>query len=154
MNHIAILRKSNFKKGDNILGDIIAGRKTIESRWYVNKVAPWGRIFAGDNVYFKESGQPVTTKACVSRVVQYDNLDLEKALEIIKKHGKQIAPNLSDGEFFLWAQSHSDKKYCILIFLQDVQRVPSFNINKRGFGSACAWLLVDDIDEVKVTARA
>lgn len=150
MDHVAILRKSNFKQGDNILRDILSGRKTIESRWYVNKIAPWDKICAGDAVYFKESGCPVTAKAQVSKVLQYDNLDKAKALEIITKYGKQIAPNLLEEEFFLWAQNHSDKKYCILIFLEDVQKIAPFNINKSGFGSACAWLAVGNIDKLKL----
>jgi len=116
MDHVAILRKSNFKKGDNILGDIIAGRKTVESRWYVHKVAPWDKIFAGDTVYFKESGCPVTAKAYVSKVLQFDALTADKVREIISDYGKQIAPSLPEEEFFLWAETHADKKYCILIF--------------------------------------
>ncbi len=148
MDHVAILRKASF--GDHILSDIIAGRKTVESRWYVHKVAPWGKIIAGDTVYFKESGCPVTAKAQVSKVMQYDNLDTEKVTEIINTYGKHIAPNLPEDEFFLWAQNHSDKKYCILIFLENVQQISPFNIDKTGFGSACAWLLVGNIDKLKL----
>ena len=149
MDHVAILTKANFKKGDNILGDILSGRKTIESRWYVNKVAPWDKIFQGDTVYFKESGCPVTAKAYVSKVLQYDTLNPEKLAQIINKYGKQIDPDLSKEEFFTWAQSHSDKKYCILIFLCDVTKIPPFGINKKGFGSASAWLVVTDVNKIK-----
>lgn len=149
MDHVAILRKSNFKKDDDILGDILSGRKTIESRWYVNKIAPWDKIFAGDTVYFKESGCPITVKAYVSKVLQYDNLNEAKALEIITEYGKQIAPNLPEEGFFLWAQSHSEKNYCILIFLEDVQKIRPFNIDKTGFGSACAWLVVGNIEKLQ-----
>jgi len=150
MDHVAILRKSNFKKGDNVLGDILSGRKTIESRWYVNKVAPWDKIFAGDTVYFKESGHPVTTKARVSKVLQYDNLNPEKVAEIITKYGKRIAPNLLEEEFFIWVQGRSDKRYCILIFLQDVVKVLPFRVDKKGFSSASAWLVVRNINSIQL----
>ena len=150
MDHVAILRKAGF--GDHILADIVAGRKTIESRWYVNKVAPWDRIFAGDTVYFKESGCSVTAKAYVSKVLQYDNLNPEKIKEIIIRYGKQIAPNLPEEEFFVWAQNHSDKNYCILIFLEGVTKIPPFDIDKKGFGSASAWLTVDNIEQIKASA--
>ena len=93
------------------MGDILAGRKTIESRWYVHKVAPWDKIFAGDTVYFKESGCPITAKAHVSKVLQFDALDASKVRAIISDYGKQIAPNLPEGEFFLWAETHQAKKY-------------------------------------------
>lgn len=149
MDHIAILRKSNFKKSDNVLGDILAGRKTIESRWYVHKVAPWDKIFAGYIVYFKESGCPVTAKAYVSKVLQFDALTADKVHEIISDYGKQIAPNLPKEKFFLWVENHMDKKYCILIFLEDVRKIQPFDIDKTGFGSASAWLCVGNIDRVR-----
>ena len=152
MDHVAILRKAGF--GDHILADITAGRKTIESRWYVNKVAPWDRIFAGDTVYFKESGCSITTKAYVSKVLQYDNLNPEKTKEVITKYGKYIAPNLPKEEFIVWAQNHSDKNYCILMFLEGVTKIPPFNINKKGFGSASAWLIVENVDKIRIKAGA
>lgn len=143
MDHVAILRKSNFKKGDNILGDILSGRKTVESRWYVNKVAPWDRISAGDTVYFKESGCPVTAKATVGKVLQYELSDPEISHEIVKRYGKQIAPSLSEEFFMQWVQKHEAKRYCILIFLENVKKVVPFTVNKNGFGSATAWLVLD-----------
>lgn len=149
MDHVAILRKSNFKAGDNILGDILSGRKTIESRWYVNKVAPWDRIFQGDVVYFKESGCSVKAKAYVDKVIQYKDLSSERAAEIVKKYGKLIAPNLPEDEFIVWAENYSNKRYCILIFLKDIVKIPPFEIDKKGFGSASAWLVVGDIEKVK-----
>jgi len=146
VDHVAILRKASF--GDHILADIIAGRKTIESRWYVNKIAPWDRISQGDTVYFKESGCHVTARAHISKVLQYTNLTPETVAEIITKYGKHIAPNLPEEEFFVWAQNHSNKNYCILVFLEKVARVSPFDIDKKGFGSACAWLVVDDIRKI------
>ena len=152
MDHVAILRKASF--GDHILADLIAGRKTIESRWYVNKVAPWDKIFQGDIIYFKESGCPVFARSYVSKVLQYDNLNPEKTKEIITKYGKHIAPNLPEKEFFVWAQNHSNKNYCVLMFLENVTKIPPFDINKKGFGSASAWLVVENIDRVKIKANA
>jgi ASC-1-like (ASCH) protein len=78
MDHVAILKKSSVSKGDDLLGDIISGAKTIESRWYVNRIAPWDRIEKGDTVYFKESGFRVTARAKVSRIIQYENLGKSK----------------------------------------------------------------------------
>lgn len=153
MDHVAILRKSNFKRSDDTLGDILSGRKTIESRWYVSKVAPWGRIVKGDTVYFKESGCPVTAKSCVAKVTQYDNLNPEKVIEIVTKYGKQIAPNLTKKEFLAWVQNRSDKRYCILVFLQDIAKIPPFNIDKKGFGSASAWLVAKNVDRIKIKAK-
>ena len=56
MDHVAILRKAKVSRGDNLLQDILDGTKTIESRWYVNKISPWDKIKSGDTVYLKEFG--------------------------------------------------------------------------------------------------
>ena len=149
MHHIAILRKSNLKKGDNLLGDILAGTKTIESRWYVNRVAPWNKITKGDTVYFKESGEKVTAKASVSKVLQYENLIYEKAKEIIEQYGKKIAPSETEEEWLNWIKENNKKRYCILVFLRDVEEIEPFAIDKTGYGSACAWMVMKNIDKVK-----
>lgn len=150
MDHIAILAKAKVKKGDNLLADILSGAKTIESRWYVNKVAPWGKIDVGDRVYFKESGGLVSAVAGVSKVLQFENLNDAVVLEILKKFGNSIAPNTSKAELLDWAKTQKNKRYCILIFLKNVQKVKPFEINKEGFGCSCAWLVVGDIGRVRL----
>jgi hypothetical protein len=149
MHHVAILRKSNLKNGDDLLGDILKGTKTIESRWYVNRIAPWNRIDQGDSVYFKESGCEATARAEVSKVIRFENLNFEKAREIIEKYGKQIAPNETKKEWREWARKNSKKRYCILIFLENVQKIEPFEIDKTGYGNACAWMVTEDIDSIK-----
>jgi len=39
MDHVAILSKKY-----ELLDKIISGEKTIESRWYVNRIAPWNKM--------------------------------------------------------------------------------------------------------------
>lgn len=51
MHHIAIMNGPW-----NLIPKILSGEKTIESRWYRTRRAPWGGIRAGDTVYFKDSG--------------------------------------------------------------------------------------------------
>lgn len=150
MDHIAILRKAKISKNDNLLQDILGGTKTIESRWYVNKVSPWDKVKSDDTIYFKESGCPVTAKARVGGVIQFDNLDETKILTIITKYGKYIAPRSSIEDFKLWGKKQIKKRYCILIFLENVAKIEPFNIDKTGFGISSAWLAVGDISKVKV----
>ena len=83
MNHLAIMRKSW-----GLTQKILTGEKTIESRWYMAKYPPWGRIAPGDSIYFKDSGEPVSIMAGVERVVQFSNLTPEKVRSILKKYGK------------------------------------------------------------------
>jgi len=149
MDHVAILRKANIKKDDDLLGDILSGRKTIESRWYANKIAPWDKIRAGDTVYLKESGRAVTAKAEVSKVLQYDNLNTEIKKGIVRKYGKQIAPSTSEDDFLAWLGKQKNKRYCILIFLANVTPVKPFEIDKTGYGNSSAWLVTDNIKKLR-----
>lgn len=149
MDHVAILRKANISKGDNLLGDIVNGTKTIESRWYVNRVSPWDKIKKGDVVYFKESGCPVTAKSNVSKVIQFDNLNSRIVKNIVKDYGDRISPNTTPKQWLSWAEKQHKKHYCILVFLDNTQKVDPFDINKEGFGISSAWLAVGDIDRVR-----
>jgi len=151
MDHIAILRKAKLKKGDNLLKDILSGTKTIESRWYVNKIVPWDKIKIGDTVYFKESGSPIVAKALVSNVLQYSNLTPDLVATIITKYGKYISPKISLTEFLSWGEKQTSKKYCILVFLEKVEEILPFNIDKTGFGISSAWLVIPDISKIKIS---
>lgn len=124
MDHVAIMSK---RFGD-LIAKILSGEKKIESRWSINKIAPWNKVHAGDTVYFKNSGELVTAMASVTKVLQFENLNPDKVREILTKW-----PLVDYG----WAKN---KKYCSLIWLKNSRRVRSFKINKSGFGSAAAWL--------------
>lgn len=148
MDHVAILSKDSSSEGrqESWLNLIIIGKKSIESRWYVNRVAPWGKIVAGDTVYFKESGDKVKVKASVSKVIQFEKLDEIVCGQIFAKYGKQIC--LQDMSYYPY---YTKKKYCILIFLKDVELIAKpFSINKKGFGCSSAWMCVGDIELVKI----
>lgn len=143
MHHVVILKKSM-----NMMGNLRSGKKKIESRWYVNKVAPWNRIKIGDKVFFKNSGEKITLQANVKDVMQFDSLDECKIQDILTKYGEDIclSTKYEDSKEF-----YQNKNYCILIFIDNVTQVKvPFNIDKSGFGSACAWLIVQDIEQIKI----
>lgn len=143
MDHVAIMKKSW-----GLTQEILSGQKKIESRWYKSKHSPWGMIEKGDVVYFKDSGQPVSIKAEVEKVISFSNLTPEKVKQILDEYG-------NDGgikedkikEFFALFKS---KKYCLLIFLRNPKKVEPFEINKAGFGMMSAWLTIDNIDKIKI----
>jgi ASC-1-like (ASCH) protein len=140
MQHIAILRKS-WK----LLEKIESGGKTIESRWYETKRAPYNRIKAEDIIYFKESASKVELIAKVSRFLQFSNFNQKKVKEIIEKYGRKLG--ISDLNFVF--QRNKDKKYCILIFLKEIKKIIPFDIDKKGFGLMSAWICVDNINRIK-----
>jgi ASC-1-like (ASCH) protein len=136
--HVAILA-AKWK----LLEKILDGRKTIESRWYVNRTNPWNNISSGDSVYFKETGKLIEVKAEVEKVLFFDKLNDDKVKEILEKYGKRIRISILDSEFY------SGKNYCILIFLKNVKRVKPFQIDKKGFGNAAAWLTMKNVENIK-----
>ena len=85
MEHLAIMRKSW-----GLTQKILSGEKKIESRWYLTKRDPWDKIKEGEVIYFKDSGEPVTIKAEVVRVLQFENLNEKKIREILEKYGEDI----------------------------------------------------------------
>lgn len=145
MHHIAIMKPS-WK----LIPKIVSGHKTIESRWYKNKSAPWNRITSGDTVWFKNSGGPVTARATVSRVIQIEDPTSVKLQIAAKRYGgcPGICFTSSPEEISAWL---AGKKYGILIFLRDPISVKPFDIDKTGFGNACAWMVVKHIRDVKVS---
>ena len=142
MDHLAIMKKSW-----GLTEKILSGEKKIESRWYKSKYPPWDKIKTGDVVYFKDSGCPATIKSEVEKVIQFSDLTPEKVREILDKYGDLdgIEKNKIQGFF----QMFKDKKYCILIFLKNPQKVDSFDIDKSGFGMMSSWITVDSIKEIK-----
>ena len=130
-----------------LIPDILSKKKKIESRWYVTKRTPWNKIAEGDTVYFKDSGKKVTARAEVERVLQYELTPIIIE-EIIGGYGNEGGINLknkdSKNEFY------ATKKYCVLVFLKNPCNIEPFDINKKGFGSGCAWITTEKIEGIKV----
>ena len=126
---------------------ILSGEKTVESRWHKAKTAPWNRIKLGDIIYFKDAGKPVSVKAKVSKVLQFADITEKQRKAILKKYGladlgtKEIVPEIENYT--------KNKKYCILIFLENPQKITLFEINKKGFGNMAAWITISDINKIK-----
>jgi len=138
MEHLAIL--STKRK---LLSKILTGDKKIESRWYKFKRPPFGSISKGDTIYFKESGKPVSAKAKAENVLTYENLTRNNIIKIIKKYGNLIGIDLN------FVDKVKDKRLCILIFLNNVQKIEPFEINKKGYGLMNAWISINDINKIK-----
>lgn len=128
MKHIAILRQPFFNM-------VLCGEKTIESRWSMNKIAPYNKVKVGDVIYLKETGKAVTASAKVKRV-KYYNLTPEKVEEIRVKFGKEIGTD----KFEDW-QSTLQKKYCTLIWLEDVKCIEPMKVPRS---NGTGWLVINE----------
>ncbi len=144
MEHLAIMRKSW-----GLTKKILSGDKRIESRWYKTKYLPWDKIKSGEIVYFKDSGEPVSIKAEVEKVLQFSDLTQDKVQQILKEYGKEDGINIVDIPKFF--EMFKSKRYCILIFLKNPQKIEPFRIDKKGFGNMVAWITIDNMEKIKST---
>jgi hypothetical protein len=147
MDHIAILNPK-WK----LLSKILSGKKTIESRWYINKISPYKEFLENPNpknhkIYFKDSGQMVTVVSDLRKIKIYDSLTPSKVKEILNRYYKDIGFEKKDINSI--TERYKNKNYCILLFLDKPREIEPFDINKKGFGSACAWMCVNDINKIK-----
>ena len=129
--HIAIMSHKS------LLDKILAGEKTIESRFSRVKSAPFGQIAAGDDVYFKLSGGPVLGRARVARVEEYDNLTPHQIEDLAKKYRQELALS----EDFLARKMES--KFASLLFLEDVTTSEPWTYKQ---GGRSGWIVLGPAD--------
>ena len=143
MDHVAIMKKSW-----GLTQKILSGQKKIESRWYKSKYSPWGKIGKGDTVCFKDSGEQVSIKAEVEKVISFSDLNPKKVSQILDEYGNDDGiEKYKVKEFF---ELFKNKNYCLLVFLKNPEKIKPFEINKVGFGMMSAWLSVENIDRIKI----
>lgn len=137
-----------MKKSWGLTDKILSGKKKIESRWYSMRCAPWDKIKKGETVYFKNSGESVKIKAKVDKVVQFADLTPKRVKEILHEFGGDIGIEKSmTGDFY---ERLKNKKYCVLIFLKNLVKIKSFEINKKGFGAMSAWVTINGVSKIKI----
>lgn len=142
MDHVAIM-----KKEWELLPKILSGEKKIESRWSRRRVAPWGKIEVGETIYFKDSGEPVTAKATVEKVLAFEGLTPAKVRELLERYGEADGSHRPEIDKFY--DLFKDKKYCLFIFLGNPQKIAPFRVSKQGFGLQAAWLCVNSIKQLQ-----
>lgn len=108
--HLVILKKS-------YLDAILAGRKTVESRFYQTNQKWLSQINPGDKLFLKVTSGPVLATATVAKVKTYDNLNTAQIEQIKAKHNKQIL-----GDELYWRQK-SNSSFGLLCRLKDVSPI-------------------------------
>ena len=99
--HLVILKKP-------YLDAILAGSKTIESRFTKTKRSYFGRVLPGDKLFLKESSGPVCATVKAAAVKNFENLTPEKIIAIKQQYKHYIG-----GSDEHW-QSKANCKFCVL----------------------------------------
>lgn len=118
------------------LSRILAGEKTIESRYSVNLITPYKKIKTGDVVLLKKSGGGVVAVFEAGKV-RYFSLCNQGDIEKIKQ---QYNDRLKIDEDF-WEEK-KNSKYATLIDINELLQLPQFYVRKQ---SRTAWMTLGAI---------
>lgn len=128
MDHIAVMVP------DSRL--VAGGFKTIETRFSKNRSLPFDRVEAGDTVYFKDFGGPVTTRCRVRRVEFYQDLEPDDIEGLRRLYGREIC---ADEAFW---KNISGRRYASVIFLNDAEPLTPYWPTRVPFNRN-AWVVLD-----------
>lgn len=116
--HLAIVHRIYLER-------IMAGLKTIESRFSKVRCPPYGVIAAGDQILFKVPGRAISARAHVASVLFFEDLNEQAINQITEQYGQslQLEPD--------FLRDRRDARYCTLIFLEDVASIGPLRVEKR-----------------------
>ena len=143
MNHVVAL-----DPGTNELESLLTGTKTMIVRGSDVKCIPYGTVSEGDVLYFVSGDNctEIQAKGVVSSVYNSYELSEEESYEmIIRNQDKLILP---DEQFYRWA----GKRFLVLIGLENVEMIRSFNINKNSLLDSEGWFTSENI-EIQVSQK-
>jgi ASC-1-like (ASCH) protein len=126
--HLAILKKP-------YLDAILAGRKTIESRFTRARHSFISQVRQGDTLFLKASSGPVYGRASVAAVKHFEDLTPAKMAEIERQYNEHI---LGAREYW---QGKAGSKYGFLVWLEDVRPVRPTEITKKDWRS---WVVLTE----------
>jgi len=109
MRHLAVFNKEYAEK-------IFSGEKKVEGRFSQIKIAPFGKVSAGDEVLIKIPGKKIVGRFIVDRVLYFDHPKGEELDEIKKKYKKGLA---LESTFWLDREKVS---YVSLMFIKSVNK--------------------------------
>jgi ASC-1-like (ASCH) protein len=117
---------------------LLEGRKTIESRFTRNRVAPFEQVRSGDVVFFKPAATPVLAAGFVTEALHIRLADVPLT-EIARQFGEAIAP--ADQSFWI---DRAEARFATLLTMGEVINIPPISIAKR---DRRGWVVLNSITE-------
>ena len=141
MDHIVYLDHKS-----NELGSLINQQKDIILRGATGRKLPYNRVQTGDALYFcvNDGSGTIHAKAMVKDVLFTDRLTKEESMEMIDKQLNRI--KLSGKALTRFY----GKRYLSFIYIEKFSEITPYKFNKTAFGNMDDWLLVEDINIVKI----
>jgi len=141
MDHIVYL-----DAGAKEMEKLLDGSKIMIIRGAAGRKMPYGRVEAGDILYFINNNSEglVKLKGEVSSVLNSEKMDKETSVNFVNEHQDKL--QLSDKQISRWA----GKRYLVLIELKNIEEIEPFAIDKSNYGNMDDWLPVGDILNVRL----
>ena len=141
MDHVVYV---DYKAGE--LERIISGDKTIILRGAAGRKLPYGRVDTGDILFFiRNNGEGlIRAKGVVSEVFNSEKMNAEESTNLVDLHSDGL--ELSDKQY----RKYTGKRYLVLVTVGLVSEVEPFRIDRSEYGNMDDWLLVGDINTVKM----
>jgi len=130
----------------NEMEKLLNGEKKMIIRGAAGRKLPYGRVDAGDVLYFinnNAEGQ-VKAKAIVSNVFNSEKMTKEESIALVEENQEKL--KLTKKQFKRW----SGKRYIVLIEVKSVEGIEAFEIDKSNYGNMDDWLPVENIENIKV----
>lgn len=112
---------------------MLDGRKTIESRFSKNRIAPFNKISRDDIVIIKKSSGNIVGYFTIKDVLFFDNCS-NKIKYIKESFGKELCV---DDIFWI---NKKDSNYATLIIIDKIFKIKPFHINKKGMQT---WIVLN-----------
>jgi len=128
MMHVAVLRARH-------IDEMLAGRKTVESRLSRVRCAPFGKVAQGDIIYIKESSGDHRAMSRARRILTFTDLTPRRVLDLKRQYNKSIC-----GPDAYWREKRS-ARFATLIRLDGVEPVSAGPVIPKLYGRA--WICLD-----------
>lgn len=127
---------------ENVLDNILSGKKTMLIRGAAGRKLPHSRVFQGETLYFMKKGTGIiSAKATVTNVKNYTKLTPEGSLNIINDNQDKL--NLSEKQIKRW-----NKKCLCLIEFNNVEETSPLEFDHQS--NMDDWLIIEKIEDVVV----
>ncbi len=126
---------------------ILSGEKTMIIRGATGRKMPYGRVNAGDTLYFLNNDAEglIRAKSVVTSVLNSDAMTEEESIRLVEQYQGQL--QLTEKQRSRWG----GKRYLVLIGIDKAETLSPFGVDKRAYGNMDDWLMVEEIEKVKLT---
>jgi hypothetical protein len=141
VDHVVYL---DAKAGE--LEKLLDKRKSMIIRGAMGRKLPYGRVNVGDVLYFINNNAEgkIRAKGHVCFVFNSEKMDRAQSNALIEKNQNKL--ELTVKQLKRWG----GKRYLVLIEVADVKEIEPFRFVKSNFATMDDWLMVENIDSVKV----